>query len=109
VKCGSDLRMSEMIERIARAMFTEIAAQDGRGPDGREMGNFFGYAEADYGKTILDGAYDLERIARAAIEAMREPTAEMVDHAWQAAEAEDAKWVWEDMIDNALKEPATTP
>lgn len=44
-------------------------------------------------------------IARAAIEAMREPTDAMVENAWASAMAEDARQTWKDMIDAALPEP----
>ncbi len=43
-------------------------------------------------------------MARAAIEAMREPTDTMVEEAWASANAEDAAGVWRDMIDAALTE-----
>lgn len=46
---------------------------------------------------------NLEVAARAFIAAMREPTGAMVDTAWAYALAEDARGVWEAMIDEALK------
>ena len=50
-------------------------------------------------------------LARAAINAMREPSTEMLDAGWNAAWPEGSKftrpplYVWEDMISAALDEP----
>ena len=50
-------------------------------------------------------------MARAAINAMREPSTEMLDAGWNAAWPEGSKftrpplYVWEDMISAALDEP----
>lgn len=46
--------------------------------------------------------------ARAAIEAMREPTPEMIESAWAEALGEDAAGVWRDMIEAALSPGQST-
>ena len=67
--------MSEMIERVAKAILKEQQTNRSAFPDSRD-------------------------IARAAIEAMREPTSAMA----KAAYRDDApQVVWRDMIDEALK------
>ncbi len=58
---------------------------------------------------LMDGAVFLfrtrqEAIARAAIEAMREPTRAMTSAAWLETTGEDAGAVWKTMIDAALNE-----
>lgn len=72
--------MGEMskVEEVAREMFKELTRQN---PE-LSQGDGFGYAEAGYHSTderltILDGAYDLKAVAKAAIKALREPTKEM--------------------------------
>ena len=72
--------MSEMVERVAKAI-TESALEE-------------------FVVILPDQA---ERFARAAVSAMRVPTETMVESAWADALAEDAKSVWADMIDEALK------
>ena len=44
-------------------------------------------------------------LARAAIEAIREPDAKMLDAAWASVHDEDAANTWRDMIDAILEEP----
>ncbi len=87
--------MSGMVERIRKAIEAQID------PDGWiEKPDDF-----EFGLTPrFDGRLDLPKIARAAIEAMREPTEAMVDAGWADATAEDAIGVWRAMIDEALKE-----
>jgi hypothetical protein len=58
--------MDDMVKRVALAIYAEAAKQQ------PETAKCFGYAEADNGRTVLDGGYDLEAFARAAIAAMRE-------------------------------------
>lgn len=41
--------------------------------------------------------------ARAAIEALREPTDAMVDAGWASANDENARDTWRDMVDECLK------
>ena len=60
--------MTEMIERVARAILASLA-KDGPADPGSGLG---------LRGVLLDEAYDLEEAARAAIEAMREPTEGMV-------------------------------
>ena len=76
-------QVSEMVERVARAIVAKMGAQTGREPPG----------DAAMSKTACD-------VARAAIEAMREPTEEMVTApgvvAWDFGE------IWRVMIDAAL-------
>jgi hypothetical protein len=71
---------TEMIERVARAVKTEWPA------------------------CPLDDA-GLDRLARAAIAAMREPTNEMV---WAAAKEKDRGSWWRVMIDAALADEQST-
>ncbi|EYR81918.1 hypothetical protein [Shinella sp. DD12] len=99
-----------MIERVARAIFEECNRQSPVAG--------FGYADADGDKTVLDGAYDLKAVARAAIEAMREPSGEMLSAgikrgvAWDYGERGDPdepphtseEAIYIAMINAALKE-----
>lgn len=68
--------MSDIINRVADALAKHVAVE--RSPNWRD-------------------------VARDAIEAMREPTKEMIDAAWADAMGEDAGDVWRAMIDAALK------
>lgn len=86
--------MTEMIERVARAM----AAKDS-GPIGSIL---FDIHWREFGDGYISSAL-------AAIEAMREPTEAMISAAWPlASEAERRRCVedYQDMIDAALKEGA---
>lgn len=74
--------MSEMVERVARAL-ADCAMEP--------------FDEISREKFIGD--------ARAVIKAMREPTPQMIEEAWAAALNEDAKGVWRDMIETALGNP----
>ena len=95
----------EMVERVARAIYAAFDAQ------GEYVGDhhFAGRAE-----TTLDGRFDLAAIARAAIEALREPTWKMGDAGCEAFEKWEAAGgnsetifphgpIWRAMIDKALK------
>lgn len=79
--------MSEMIERVARAIGEKFAPAVNM--------------NVPYAKVMLDMA------ARAAIEAMREPTDKMYNAAAYILTAQsgvyDPEVVWKDMIDEALK------
>lgn len=91
--------MSEMVERVARAIYEKANEQS------PVVGT--GHAEADDGKTILDGAYDLLAIARAAIEAMRVPTEKMIAAGMTCESGtyeEDVPRIFTAMIDAALEE-----
>jgi len=70
--------MSEMIERVAKAIYEAMDLSDG-----------------------LDGTA-AKTYARAAIEAMREPTEAMLNASYLTSW--DADEVWKDMIDAALQE-----
>lgn len=72
--------MSEMVERVATAIEARVSQP---------------------------GQCSYQDMARATFEAMREPTEAMIEAAWADALAEDAKGVWQEMIDEALKEKAT--
>lgn len=85
--------MSEMVERVAEAL--DASLSKGCYVDARDDGH----------DTTVDGACDLFEIARAAIEAMREPTLSMEDAAVPNGSWWDdscAKVVWRNMIDAAL-------
>lgn len=75
--------MSEMVKKVARAL---SGADD---PDGRQW-----YAvNPEYWETL----------ARAAIEAMRKPTHDMVGVGIAALDDENAISVWQAMLDEVLK------
>lgn len=61
-----------MLEKMARAMHAEFDRQ----AEAR-LTYASGYGQADDNRTILDGAFDLEAVARAALQALREPTEEI--------------------------------
>lgn len=63
----------DMVEKVARAIH---AALEKERSGGVFVGDFYQNC------TRLDGEFDLVDLARAAIEAMREPTREMVAAAW---------------------------
>lgn len=83
--------MSEMIDRVARAM----AANDS-GPEGSTL---FAFHWREFGEGYV-------RNARAAIEAMREPTQKMSVSGVGGDPEEDAQ-TYRQMIEAALKEPKT--
>lgn len=92
--------MSEMVERVARALYEADASNSSvrweSWPENKDR--------ARKGLRIKCGKY--RDRARAAIEAMREPTSEMIDAAWNEAETqtEQAQEVWCAMINAALTE-----
>lgn len=105
--------MSEMIERVARAMVANL------NPDPDRPGSFrWNFGE---GMTNMSGEAKARflSMARAAIEAMREPSCNMLvavapmpEH-WEGTPAQlaacsgdqlSAKSMWQDMIDAALAE-----
>lgn len=85
--------MSEMLDRVANA----ICCPNGCENAGRKY-------DPAAGKVSICQAHTYEPSARAAIEAMREYTAEMEDAGDEAAEgsAFPARRAWEAMIDAAL-------
>lgn len=95
------------LERATRALFEEAQKQGPVPP--------FGYADADDGRTILDGAYDLKAMVRAVLTAIREPSEEMgfagsevpVDtgHGFDTRAMPSAnRLIWQGMIDAMLAE-----
>lgn len=83
-----------MIEKVGRAIGAAAVA------DG--MGKF----EFDWPHLTCDdanGAFDLRIVAKAAIEAMREPTEKMIDDGACVDGRNSAKEIWEYMIDAALE------
>lgn len=96
--------MSEVIERIACAIASDLKAQAdaSRGlifVNPRAMEVLDG--------VTLDGVFDLLTVARAAIEAIRKPTDAMIQRGWQDGaggwgEGEEIPDIWRAMIDAAL-------
>lgn len=83
-----------VVERVARA----IDVADGRDPDAPANIRYpGGYPEGVSWKKQIPRA-------RAAIEAMREPTDEMELAGWGAIPSADATDIWQAMIDAALRE-----
>ncbi len=103
-----------MVEKVARA----IAHSHGSkitGPGRHRASDEFAWdASHDYMRQYVDKHWkEHEHAARFAIEAMREPTEDMVQAGWCANNGEDrnlggdgAKEAWQLMIDAALKEHA---
>lgn len=89
--------MSEMIERVTRAILAELERQhvyihtDIDGSDGLDH-------------VIVDGAADMLKVGAAALAAMREPTEAVLDAAERLPySACDERGIWSAMIDAALK------
>ena len=102
-----DLPPMSMVERVARALFQ--AFETDRGPD-PELPRHPFVQERCLRDVILDGHFDLERATRAAIEAMREPSEEMVRAGEQSMpdagsvdHSSELHAAWPTMIDAALK------
>ena len=86
---------AEMVERVARAIHEEFAKNKCAWVSRLE----------DRGLTdvTIDGVFDLKDVARAAIEAMREPTEAMAAAGQTMLDIEgDAAIIWRAMIDAAL-------
>jgi predicted RecB family nuclease len=106
--------MSEMVERVARAIATELGANlDTAFADKTEWINMRGTDAAGRWRDINEPfKSDYLAAARAAIEAMREPTETMERHGQWAVETctrddpceTPAKHIWSDMITAALGE-----
>jgi hypothetical protein len=91
--------MSEMIERVAEAIWRQ------------EFENHDRLPPVEYRQLERTDRLDLEAMARAAIEAMREPTQSMLDAGLNGAPITEYGWcdretldIWKPMIDAALKE-----
>lgn len=105
--------MNEMVEKVASVLFD----QEYSGPYSKVLTHaIFGcdkitYAEVKLG--IENGLYtaaalsNVHALARATIEAMREPTKEMLEAGWEHTDdpcwREDVAEAWRAMIDAALK------
>lgn len=88
--------MSEIVERVAKAI---LAGHDWTHDDGNDPSLPTGW------EAVPPDWRDAYRaMARAAIEAMREPTADMFKHAMPHMDSwsSNAAW-WQKMIDGALK------
>lgn len=105
--------MSEMVERIAKAMhdasvaeFKAFVAKEGRLD--LLVAKVWQFTTRSWDETT-EITRESERVkARAAIEAMREPTEGMVDAGWKRGllgwgEGEECEPVWKAMIDEALR------
>ena len=95
--------MTDMIERVARAVIYSLSKDDLSGPD--ELRSV-----RDFNRVFLGGFFDLNAVARAAIEAMREPTEGMRhrgDAAIETASACDN--IWDYMIEAALADREPLP
>lgn len=85
--------MSEMVEKVARALCRQYEIEDGFSPEQADRA-----AESGMWRNFRDAAC-------AAIGAMREPTAAMTDagYIYDHISSGDAKDCWQAMIDAALK------
>lgn len=96
-----------MVERVARSIATRTWRLD---IDEFKEPARWAQAEDAYDLTNNNGRYGFDEIARAAIEAMRNPMNDMVDVGtearWQSAvrDANSVREIWSHMIDAALKE-----
>jgi len=92
--------MSEMIERVARAIEDALT---------KEVAAIGGYMDSGGAQVVtVEASIDLSVIARAAIEAMRRPTEAMTDAGIEASVLEGAPHhtgaaAWDSMIDKALQ------
>lgn len=91
--------MSEMVERVAKAIFDILNKEN---TSGEYIGDYRFHGK----ETTLDGSFDLNIAAKAAIEAMREPTDEMVIQGMLGivVAPDNSKTIYQAMIDAALKE-----
>lgn len=94
-----------MVKRAVQALFEELRRQDD------SKGSLMGLGDAGNGRTLLDGAYNLDAAMRAAIGAMREPTGAMANAGAGAVddgETHGCLWkaenAWQAMISAALSE-----
>lgn len=103
--------MSEMVERVARAVYEALLKHEK---------DYVGEYQDRYKLplTQIEGDFDLVRVSRAAIEAMREPTQPMKDRGHNAGwhgciegdpipEEEAAASLWQSMIGAALERQPT--
>jgi len=93
--------MSELVERVARALCTE----SGMPPDYIHYeGGLIAPDQPFVPKDPKPNWTRFVKEARAALSAMREPTDAMLDAGWKGfGEGEECEPVWQAMIDAALK------
>jgi hypothetical protein len=84
--------MNEMVDRLARALLTQLIADDGPGV----------MFSDDITSVTLDGLFDVAALARAALEAIREPTDDIVAMRPPFVSPKDARQWWTAMIDAML-------
>lgn len=89
--------MTEMIEKVARALFASECAVY---TDDERMFEPYPYDDLDE----IEKA-SLENRAKAAIEAMRKPAAEMLEAGADTGVVNETYFIWDEMINAALKEP----
>jgi hypothetical protein len=87
--------MSEMVERVAAAMVEAMKEFRVSAP---QATNYYVSVDDGLRHVTLDADVDMLALARAAIEAMREPTLEMR----KACSFSEAERTWPTMIDAAL-------
>jgi hypothetical protein len=85
-----------MAEKVARALFDAMQAHKGPDPEWPRKP----FVQGEVEDAMIDGSFDLRAIARAAIDAMREPTEEMV---MAARVRTGSVATWHAMIDAAIK------
>jgi hypothetical protein len=85
-----------MVEKAARAFFEQIEAEKA-------------YSDRHWPEVLIDGYFNIEAAMRAAIAAMRYPTVEMVEKADNQFPSGYTLYIWETMIEAALKEPEARP
>lgn len=97
------------IERAARALAVELARQDGSDVKPEEV-RFYGGLRLDY---IDQTDVDFAGLVRAVLQAIREPSPEMVDDGMETVDdAHFVRTIWRAMIDAAMKAdaiPASNP
>lgn len=90
--------LQKMVEAMAREFRNQAQNSDVRDyadpPDGPYPLSYY----------CIEGIFDLEKVARAGLGAIREPTSEMIYEAHYSALGEDGAGVWRDMVDELLKE-----
>lgn len=95
-----------MIAKVAKAIYDAFDLNN-------ERGGYIGAYRWLDDRTTIDGEFNLSKIAKAAIEAMREPTDEMIvaallymDYEKQrpGKSAWNGRSMWKSMIDEALKD-----
>ena len=103
--------MESMIDRVAKAIYAQLQNEIGR------CGHI-SYGDEELTDIVIDGTADLLKVAKSAIEALREPTDAMKkagefhdisfsygdEDSFGYVSMDDAGDIFRDMIDAALKE-----